>query len=132
MKQAKEQHRGGQVDKQEFDAVMQRLAGVYPGRLTTNQQRVEMQRVLSPFTARAVNRAVDTWVEKSEWHPKPSQLLSLIDKGPRSYTQDCKVCDGSGWMETTSPLLDQDGNAAVGSEQPWVYKCEACDGSGRS
>lgn len=50
----------------------------------------------------------------------------------RRATAPCTVCDGSGWFETTPPLVDDAGNEATGWEQPWLYKCNACEGSGRA
>ncbi len=115
----------------EFDAVITRLAAVYHGQEVKDQQRKELYRVLIDYPASAVDRAVDAWIDESEWYPKPNQLLERIDKGPRSLVAPCGVCDGTGWIETTAPEYDAEGNAAVGNEQPWVYKCKVCHGSGK-
>ncbi len=119
------------MNQQEFDAVMVRLTGLYHDQHTSEQQRKELYRTLIDYPAVAVDRAVDAWIEESEWYPKPAQLLKLIDKGPRLAVAPCGVCEGTGWIETTAPALDAEGNAAVGNEQPWVYKCKVCHGSGK-
>jgi hypothetical protein len=119
------------VNQEEFDTTMARLSGTYHGQETTNQQRKELYRVLHDYPASAVDRAVDAWVDKSEWYPKPSNLLELIDRQPGALVADCGVCAGTGWIETTAPEVDEAGNKAQGVEQPWVYKCKVCGGSGR-
>jgi hypothetical protein len=119
------------VNQREFDATMLRLSGTYHNQPPTEQLRHELQRVLEDFPAVAVDRAVDSWVEGSEYFPKPAELLKLIDKGPRLAVASCGVCDGSGWIETSAPEYDADGQKAIGVEQPWVYKCKVCGGSGK-
>jgi hypothetical protein len=119
------------MNQLEFDEILNRLHAVYPHQTTSDQGRVELFRVLAPFEHKRVDLAVNAWVEKSEYYPKPSNLLELIDKAPGALVADCGVCSGTGWIETTAPEVDAEGNRAQGAEQPWVYKCKVCGGSGR-
>lgn len=119
------------MDQREFDAAMLRLAGTYHGQEPTRQLRAELHRVLSPHPAAAVERAIDAYIETSEYFPRPSQLITLVDKGPVNMAAPCGVCDGSGWIEAPAPDVDASGQKAVSDvEQPWVSKCRVCNGSG--
>lgn len=115
------------MNQTEFDSQMLRLLGVYHTQRTSQQQRAELYRVLADKPAHLVEKAVTDHIDSSQYFPKPSQLLSLIDKAPSHERESCAVCDGTGWIETTA----QWENEAVGEvEQPWLSKCKACGGRG--